>query len=66
MNHDELRMAGLDRWNTLLAEAALARRTRQPQAPRAAFRPRLARSLVGLAARIDPAAAQQRRATTSL
>lgn len=66
MNYDDVRMAGRERWTMLLAEAEDARRIRRPQATRSALRPRLARGLVGLAARIDPATALTRRATTSL
>ena len=66
MNYEEIRMAGRERWHMLLAEAEDARRIRRPQAARGALRPRLARGLVSLAARIDPAMALTRRASTSL
>ena len=66
MNYEEIRMAGRERWQMLLADAEDARRIRRPQAVRGALRPRLARGLVGLAARIDPAMALTRRATTSV
>lgn len=65
MHYDDLRMAGRERWNALLAEAELMRRVSRLQSARGSFRPRLARGLIGMAARIDPAAAPSRRATTS-
>ena len=66
MNTDELQMAGRDHWHALLAEAEVERRVRRPQAARTSLRPRLARALVGLAARLDPPTAPQRRVSTSL
>jgi hypothetical protein len=57
--YEEIRLAGRDRWQGLIDEAAQARLARRNQ-PKALVRPRLARGLMALARRIDPATAPVR------
>jgi len=57
--YEEIRLAGRDRWQGLIDEAAQVRLARQNQS-KTPVRPRLARGLVALARRIDPATAPVR------
>ncbi len=57
--YEEIRLAGRDRWQGLIDEAAQARLTRRNQ-PKTPVRPRPARGLTALARRIDPATAPVR------
>ena len=62
--YEEIRLAGRDRWQGLIDEAAQARLARQNQ-PKTTVRPRLARGLMALARRIDPATAPVRQARSA-
>ncbi len=57
--YEEIRLAGRDRWQGLIDEAAQVRLAQQNQS-KTPVRPRLARGLMALARRIDPATAPVR------
>ena len=59
--YEEIRLAGRDRWQGLIDEAAQARLAQRYQTQtQTLVRPRLARGLMALARRIDPATAPMR------
>lgn len=62
--YEEFRLAGQERLQRITDEAAQAQLARQYQ-PKALVRPRLARGLMALARRIDPATAPVRQARSA-